>query len=267
LSDAEFYAWSRAANRVLRKQHKIFKAFHKLAGSKKRLHVLVFLIPILVSGGSRQDCFSPFEIFVPHQVENNHANLSWKFSRLTESQWQPLQETFRAMHFELDASRKYRRRKPLPPDRLLLECILVKLALGLCWQDLKKAYPSRACQDRYQFLVRSGRMASIFEHLHSHLEMDGQSTLEELVDRGCFYISGNRVHFSSSEELTWEKNTALLLLQQTLHANACSFARRTSLVAPKAFSTACFPSGFRDFPICQPDHPHLRHSFLNLFPS
>jgi len=76
----------------------------------------------------------------------------------------------------------------------------------------------RACQDLYRALYRAGRMQAIYQQLQWHLNIYGETTLDELVERGCFLITGNRVHLSPSEELTWEKYTALLLLQQAFHA-------------------------------------------------
>ena len=116
------------------------------------------------------------------------------------------------------SDRKYRRRKALPSDRLLLEGILWKLAGGLRWQDLKSEYPVRACQDLYRQLCRTGRMQSILQQLLWHLNVYGKATLAELVERGCFEISGHQVLLSPSEELTWEKYIALVLLQQAFHA-------------------------------------------------
>jgi len=75
-------------------------------------------------------------------------------------------------------------------------------------------YPVRACQELYRALCRMGYMQSILEQLRWHLDVHGEANLAELVDRGCFEISGPRVLLSPSKELTWEKYTALLLLQQ-----------------------------------------------------
>ncbi|MFA5874760.1 MAG: hypothetical protein WC832_12445, partial [Anaerolineales bacterium] len=157
-------------------------------------------------------------IFVPQELENFHANLGWEFPRLTAAQWWLLQQTFRSLHVELDSFRKYRRRKPLPADRILLEGILWKLAGGLRWQDLPGNYPVRLCQDLYWALYRTGHLQAIYQQLHWHLNIYGEAALDELVERGCFVITGNRVHLSPSEEQTWEKYTALLLLQQAFHA-------------------------------------------------
>ncbi|MCX6038185.1 MAG: transposase [Chloroflexi bacterium] len=144
--------------------------------------------------------------------------MGWESRCLTDAQWLLLQETFLFLHDELDSSRKYRRRKPLPADRILLEGILWKLAGGLRWQDLPDDYPVRLCQDLYSALYRTGHMHAIYKQLHWHLNVYGEATLDELVERGCFVIAGNRVQLSPSEDLTWEKYTALLLLQQAFRA-------------------------------------------------
>ncbi|HEY5271170.1 MAG TPA: transposase, partial [Anaerolineales bacterium] len=142
----------------------------------------------------------------------------WESHRLTDAQWLLLQETFVSLHVELDSSRKYHRRKPLPADRILFEGILWKLAGGLRWQDLPDNYPVRLCQDLYSALYRTGYLQAIYKQLHWYLNVYGEAALDELVARGCFVIAGNRVQLSPSEDLTWEKYTALFLLQQGFHA-------------------------------------------------
>ena len=151
-------------------------------------------------------------------MEIIHANLVWESRCLSAAQWLLLQETFISLHIEIDSSRKYRRRMTQPADRILLEGILWKLAGGLRWQDLPKKYPLRACQDLYWALIRTGTMQAIYKQLHWHLNLYGEATLDELVEQGCFVIKGNCVQLAPSEDLTWEKYTALFLLQQAFHA-------------------------------------------------
>jgi len=147
-----------------------------------------------------------------------HADLVWESRRLSAAQWLLLQETFISLHVELDSSRKYRRRIPLPADRFLFEGLLWKLAGGLRWQDLPDKFPLRPCQDLYWALIRTGHLQAIYQQLHWHLNVYAEATLDELFERGCFVIKGNRVQLFPSEDLTWEKFTALFLLQQAFHA-------------------------------------------------
>jgi hypothetical protein len=193
-------------------------ALHELGGRQAHLRWLAGRMPRLLNWSFERRGIHARPIFVPLELGNFHANLAWESHHLTGAQWLLLQESFDTLHDELDSSRKYRRRKPLPADRFLLEGILWKLASGLRWRDLQPGFPVRACQELYSLLCRTGFMQAIFKQLHWHLNVYGESTLEELVDRGCFEISGNRVLLSPSEELTWEKYTALVLLQQAFHA-------------------------------------------------
>jgi len=225
---ADLCTWLRATAIIIGKQVKVVKALHELGGRQAHLRRLVRELPALLNWEFARRGIPAQPIFVPQELNNFHANLDWRFPRLTAAQWWLLQETFVSLHVELDSFRKYRRRKPLPADRILLEGILYKLASGLRWQDLRANYPVRLCQDLYRALYRSGRMQAIYEQLHSHLNVYGEATLDELVERGCFVITGNRVHLSPSEELTWEKYTALLLLQQAFHARR-AIQRETDL--------------------------------------
>ncbi len=217
IMDAELCAWSRAAVRINGKQVKVYKALHKLSDSQEHLRCLARDLSVLLDLEFRRFGIHARQIFVPLGLNNFHANLDWEYPRLTDSQWWLLQDTFASLHVELDSFRR-RPRKPLPADRFLLEGILWKLAGGLRWQDLAGNYPVRLCQDLYRALYWSGRMQAIYQQLHWHLNIYGEAALDELVERGCFVITGNRVHLSPSEELTWEKYTALLLLQQAFRA-------------------------------------------------
>jgi len=217
VTDAELCAWSRATTKIDGKQVQVFKALRKLSDSQEHLRCLARDLSVLLDLEFRRFGIHARQIFVPLGLNNFHANLDWEYPRLTDSQWWLLQDTFGSLHVELDSIRR-RPRKPLPADRFLLEGILWKLAGGLRWQDLAGNYPVRLCQDLYRALYWSGRMQAIYQQLHWHLNIYGEAALDELVERGCFVITGNRVHLSPSEEQTWEKYTALLLLQQAFHA-------------------------------------------------
>jgi hypothetical protein len=214
---AEMVSWLRAASKVIGTNVTSIKSLHELGGRQEHLRSLVREIPVLLRWEFNQRGIPARPAFVPQVLENLHANLGWECHRLTGAQWLLLQETFASLHVALDSDRKYRRRKPLPSDRVLFEGIFWKLANGLRWQDLQGKYPVRACQDLYCALYRSGHLQAIYKQLQWHLNVYGEATLDELVERGCFVITGNRVHLSPSEKLTWEKYTALLLLQQAFH--------------------------------------------------
>jgi transposase len=210
--------WLRTATSIVGTHVKAFKALHELGGRQEHLRSLVSELPALLRREFGRRGIPAWLAFVPQELNNLHANLGWESRRLTDAQWLLLQETFLSLHVELDSSRKYRRRKPWPADRLLFEGILWKLASGLHWQDLPEDYPVRLCQDLYSALYRTGHLQAIYKQLHWHLNVYGEATLDELVERGCFVITGNRVQLSPSEDLTWEKYTALFLLQQAYHA-------------------------------------------------
>ena len=222
----EMCAWLSAATKIVGTRVMATRALHQLGGRQEHLRNVVRDLPTLLRRESSRRGIPAQPIFVPLELNDLHANLGsadlsygkqWRSPHLTDAQWLLLQETFLNLHVDLDSSRKYRRRKPLPSDRFLLEGILLKLAGGLRWQDLRGKYPVRACQDLYRSLCRLGYMQSILEQLRWHLDVYGEANLAELVERGCFEISGPRVHLSRSKELTWEKYTALLLLQQGFH--------------------------------------------------
>jgi hypothetical protein len=217
----EMCSWLRPATSIAGTIVKETRALHELGGRQEYLRTVVRDLPTLLRRESNRRGIPVQPVFVPLELDNLHANLNygmrWETPHLTDAQWLLLQETFLNLHVELDSTRKYRRRKPLPPDRRLLEGILWKLAKGLRWRDLRGKYPVRLCQDLYRALCRMGYMQSILEQLLWHLNVYGEANLAEFVERGCFEISGPRVLLSPLEELTWEKYTALLLLQQGYH--------------------------------------------------
>jgi len=222
----EMFAWLNTATKIVGTRVMASIVLQESGDRQEQLRSLVRDLPALLRRESRRRGIPAQPIFVPLELNNLHANLGcgdlsygkrWRSPHLTDAQWLLLQETFLNLHVELDSGRKYRRRKPLPSDRFLLEGILLKLAGSLRWQDLRGKYPVRLCQDLYSALCRLGYMQSILEQLHWHLDVYGEANLAELVERGCFEISGPRVLLSPSEDLTWEKYTALLLLQQGFH--------------------------------------------------
>ncbi|HEY5269456.1 MAG TPA: hypothetical protein VII97_03910 [Anaerolineales bacterium] len=219
---AEMCTWLRAATRIVGTHIKVVKALHELGGRQEHLRSLVRELPALLRWEFGRHGIPARPAFVPQELRNFHANSVWESRRLTAAQWLLLQEIFSSLHIELDSVRQYRRRKPLPADRILFEGILWKLASGLRWQELQAGYPVRLCQDLYSALYRTGQMQAIYQQLHWHLNAYGETTLAGLVERGCFVITGNRVQLSPSEELTWEKYTALILLQQACHAHPTS---------------------------------------------
>ncbi len=215
----EMCAWLGVASKIVGTRVMASSVLHEAGDRQEQLCSLVRDLPALLRWESKRRGIPAQPIFVPLELNNLHANLSrsdlgWRSPHLTDAQWLLLQETCLNLHAELDSYRKYRRRKPLPSDRLLFEGILWKLAGGLHWQDLRGMYPVRLCQDLYRALCRAGYMQSILEQLQWHFNVYGETTLAKLVELGCFEISGPRVLLSSSEALTWEKYNALLLLQQ-----------------------------------------------------
>lgn len=213
----EMLSQVRAATILVGINLKIIRALHELGGRQAYLLSLVRDLPALLRWKFHEWGIPARPPFVPRKLVILNANLGWEAPHLTDSQWSLLQKSFISLHADLDYFRKYRRRKPLPSDRFLLEGILWKLANGLRWRDLAGKYPVRRCQELYSALFRSGRMQTINNRLLGYLDVQGESTLRSLVERGCFVISGNRVLLAPSEKLNWEKYTALLLLQQAYH--------------------------------------------------
>jgi hypothetical protein len=218
LPNNETLSQARAATIIVGKMQKIYRSLFELDGRQSHLRSTVRDLPALLRWEFSDQGIPAQPAFVPRKLNILHANLSWEAPHLTDAQWEILQGTFISLRLDLDYFRKYRRRKPLPSDRCLLEGILWKLANGLRWRDLEGKYPARRCQELYSALVRSGRMQTVYNRLRGYLEVNGGTTLLGLVERGRFVISGNRVLLAPSEKPTWQKYTALLLLQQAYHA-------------------------------------------------
>lgn len=218
LPHKEILSQVRAATIIVGKNLKAIRSIFELGGRQEHLRSIVGDLPALLRWEFSGRGIPVQSAFVPQKLDYLHANLSWESPHLTNAQWLVLKETFISLHSELDFPRKYHRRKPLPPDRFLLEGILWKLANGLRWRDLADKYSVRRCQELYSALYRSERMQIVYRQLQGFLDVHGRSALAELVEHGCFVISGNRVLLAPIETPTWEKYTALLLLQQGYHA-------------------------------------------------
>lgn len=214
----ELISWLRAITMIVGKNVKIIRTLHELGGRQEHMRSMVRNLHFLLNREFDRRGIPASSVFVPQELINLHGNFEWKPYHLSEGQWLHLREVFVSLQIELDSSRKYHRRKPLPSARFLFEGILWKLVNRIRWQDLPGKYPVRLCQDLYSALYRTGRMQIIYRQLHRHLNDFGESTLDVLVDRGCFVINGNRVRLSPSEDLTWEKYTGLFLLQQAFRS-------------------------------------------------
>ncbi len=208
----------RAATILVGKIQKITQGLLKLEDRRSYLQTLVRDLPALLRWEFSEMGMPVPSVFVPHKLVNPHANLDWEAPQLTDDQWELLQDIFVSQRADIDYFRKYRRRKPLPSDRFLFEGIFWKLANGLHWRDLAGKYPVRRCQELYCALVRSGRMQTVYNRLRGHLDIYGNFTLKALVESGCFVLAGNRILLAPSEKPTWEKYTAMLLLQKGNHA-------------------------------------------------
>jgi hypothetical protein len=182
-----------------------------------------------------------YPIFVPLTLRNSDANSSSGGPVLTDAQWLLLKDLFGSLHADLDAKRRYRRHKPLPDDRLLLRAILLKLAFGLRWCDLATfGFDPRLCRARYRQLYLSGRMSAIYTHLHRHLVAHGDTRLQDLVQQGCFQYQPHRIRLSPGQRLTWQKFTALLLLQRAQHSQR-ALARKSDLLRRRGGAYLRFP--------------------------
>jgi hypothetical protein len=198
----EILSQARAAALIVGKMQRINHTLSDLEGRRTFFSSLVRDLPALLRWEFSEMGIPVPPVFVPHKLVNVHANLSWEAPAITAVQWEFLQGIMVAQRADMDYFRKYRRRKPLPCDRFLLEGVLWKLANGLRWRDLAGKYPVRRCQELYGALVRSGRMQTVYNRLWGHLDVNGDSTLADLVARGCFVVSGNRVLLAPSEQLT-----------------------------------------------------------------
>gem|GEM_PF-96951 len=214
----ELLHWVHAATLIVGKNLKIIRNLHELDGRQAHLRSIFRDLPALLRWESFERGIPVQPAFVPQKLFILHSNLSWESPHLTDAQWSLLEETFVSLHANLDYFRKYHRCKPLPSDRFLLEGILWKLSNSIRWQDLAGKYPVRPCRNLYSSLFRSGRMQTIYKILEWYLDTYGGTTLHDLVERGCFAISRNRVVFAPSGAPSWEKYTALLLLQQGYRA-------------------------------------------------
>jgi integrase/recombinase XerC len=205
---------ARAATILVGKILKITHVIIKLEDRRSYMQTLVRNLTALLRWEFSEMGIPVPPVFVPHKVVKPRANLDWEAPGLTGAQWDLLLDICVSQRADIDYFHKYRRRKPNPSDRFLIEGIFWKLANGLHWRDLAGKYPVRRCQEFYGALVRSGRMQTIYNRLRGHLDVNGDTTLIALVERGCFVLSGNHILLAPSEKPTWEKYTALMLLQQ-----------------------------------------------------
>jgi len=172
----EILSQARAATMIVGKMQKISRTLFELGGRQSHLRSLVRDLPALLRWEFSEMGIPVQPVFVPQKLGNLHTNLSWESPRLTDSQWELLQGPFVSLRADRDSFRKYRRRKPMPPDRFLLEGIFWKLANGLRRRDLAGKYPPRRCQELYHALRHSGHMQTIFDRLQSYLDTFGGST-------------------------------------------------------------------------------------------
>ncbi len=231
LPHSEILSQVRTATLIAGRIVKIKKYLFELDGRQAQVRSLARDLPALLRWEFSELGVPARPAFVPRKLNILNARCRWAAPRLIDAQWVLLREAVVSQRADLDYYRKYPRRKPLPPDRFLLEGILWKLASGLRWRDLMDKYPVRQCQELYSALVRSGRMQTVYNRLLGFLNTNGEATLSALVERGCFVISGNRVLLAPLEKPAWEKYTALLLLQQAYHASrsiksSCDWERR-----------------------------------------
>ncbi len=131
----------RAATLVTGRILKIERYLFELGGRQEHIRSLARNVPALLRWEFSELGILPRPAFVPRKIMFSHANLNWEAPRLLDTQWQLLEETLTAQRADMDYFRKYRRRKPLPSARFLLEGILWKLANGLPLARLGREIP------------------------------------------------------------------------------------------------------------------------------
>jgi hypothetical protein len=146
---------------------------------------------------------------------------------LTDQQWQLIEPVLNSFQGKLDEDRKYKRRQPAFPSRLLFEAILLKLTFALPWEKLPGlvrtihphlvSFPLRRCQLLYRTLYSSGYLQTIYRRLYRHFLEYGGSTIKGLVDQGFFQLDAHSVYRTPGRPLTWQVFTALLFLQRARH--------------------------------------------------
>jgi len=129
------------------------------------------------------------------------------------------------------SSRQWRILEPLlpPPDRHsprgrpsvdrrpLLDAIFWKFAHHARWQDLPVNYPPMlTCRRYYRRLFRSGRLATLYSALFDDFHTHAKADFIAFVNKGCFWIMGNRVIFRLDQPESWQTRTALLFIQKGL---------------------------------------------------
>ncbi len=188
-----------------------------------RLHLHPLFVPLRVeinrvnsdlpsSVGAHREPRSPLLV---HDLAVPTPSQSTSSPRLTDDQWHLIQPFISALR-EHKRSFLKRHFPPRTNDRLLMDAILWKIATCARWHDLPSEVHVRSCQLLYRSLYRSGILPEIYTLLHHHLESRGCCTLPDLVQQGTFFIKNNQIQLSLGQSLTWEKFTALLLLQRSL---------------------------------------------------
>jgi len=140
---------------------------------------------------------------------------------LTAFQWSYLKPL-------LEADRlKSSRGRPQMDPRLILECVLWKLALGLPWDSFPLSYPFlsefvlphpsfQTIYRRYRCWSSSGLLAEMLAALIRDLkERGGLDIFSGVLDGPIQFVSRDRVwvlEYDSSLQSTWQLTTALLLL-------------------------------------------------------
>ena len=107
-----------------------------------------------------------------------------------------------------------RRGRPKVDPFPLLVAAFWKIAYHARWQDLPPGSPPfLTCRRYYRRLFFSGRLYFLYSTLYQDLLTYGKVDLDELVNQGCFIISGNFLNLSPGICETWQIRSALLFMQ------------------------------------------------------
>ena len=88
----------RASDKIVGSIEKATIGLHELGGRQEHLRSLARRIPILLNWGFERRGIHIRPVFVPLELENLHANLTWEPHRLTDALWLLLRETFETLH-------------------------------------------------------------------------------------------------------------------------------------------------------------------------
>jgi transposase len=140
---------------------------------------------------------------------------------LTDFQWSYLETLLKVVQVNSPGGR------PPLDHRLILECILWKLALGLPWDyfpfsypflsEFSKPYPShQTIYRRYRIWLKSGLFNQMLRFLVQDLEdRGGLDIFSALSDGSLRFVKRERgmvLVYDPSLQSTWQLTTALLLL-------------------------------------------------------